>query len=193
VPAYLTYVGATQVNFQVPNVPVGTSANVVVIANCGGSNPTPTVAVAVPVQAATPEFLYWVKNASGINPVIAVNAVTGAYVGATGLIAGVNFVPAKPGDYLTIYGVSFGATNPAIPPGAASASIASVTNTPSAMLGATALTTANLLYVGVSPGTAGLYQVNIQVPAGLADGDYPLALTLGTFATPAGAYLTIQN
>jgi uncharacterized protein (TIGR03437 family) len=35
--------------------------------------------------------------------------------------------------------------------------------------------------------------MNIQVPAGLADGNYPLILTLGTFSTPTGAYLTIQN
>jgi uncharacterized protein (TIGR03437 family) len=193
VPAFLTYVSATQINFQVPEVPVGASANVVVIANCGGSSPTPTAPVAVPVQAATPEFLYWVKNATGANPVIAVNAVTGAYVGATGLIAGVNFVPAKPGDYLTIYGVSFGPTNPAIAPGIAPASVAGVTNAYSAVLGTNALPEANLLYVGASPGTAGLYQMNIQVPAGLADGNYPLVLTLGTFSTPTGAYLTIQN
>jgi uncharacterized protein (TIGR03437 family) len=191
VPAFLTYVSATQINFQVPHVPVGTSANVVVVTNCGAANPVPTAGVAVPVQAATPEFLYWVKNANGINPVIAINAVTGAYVGATGLIAGVTFVPAKPGDYLTIYGVSFGPTSPAIAPGAAPAAVAGTTNAGSVTLGTTPSFAP--LYVGVSPGTAGLYQLNIQVPAGLPNGDYPLILKLGSFSTPTGAYLTIQN
>jgi uncharacterized protein (TIGR03437 family) len=149
-------------------------------------------AISAPTLAATPEFLFWVKNATGTNPVIAVNAVTGAYVGAAGLIPGVSFAPAKPGDYLTIYGISFGATNPAVAPGAAPSAIAPVANA-TVTFGTSPLPAANLIYVGVSPGTAGLYQVNIQVPAGLADGDYPLTLNLGSFSTPMGAYLTVKN
>jgi uncharacterized protein (TIGR03437 family) len=92
---------------------------------------------------------------------------------------------------LTIYGISFGATNPAATPGTAPTAIAPVPNA-TVTLGTSALPPANV-YVGVSPGTAGLYQVNIQVPAGLADGDYPLTLNLGSFSTPAGAYLSVKN
>ena len=44
----------------------------------------------------------------------------------------------------------------------------------------------------LAPGFAGLYQVAIQIPQ-LADGDYPLVLTLGTFATPAGGFITVKN
>jgi uncharacterized protein (TIGR03437 family) len=191
-PAYLTYVGATQINVQVPNVPASGTASVQVIANCGTSSALQSTPLTVATQAATPEFLFWVKNASGRNPVIAVNAVTYAYVGAAGLIPGLTFVPAKPGDYLTIYGVSFGPTNPAIAPGAASATVAPTTNAPSVQLGSYTLSGAGI-YAGISPGTAGLYQLNIQIPAGLADGDYPLVLNLGSFSTPPGAFLTIRN
>ncbi len=189
-PAFLTYVGASQVNIQVPAVRVGVSVPVQVTTGCGSASSLIGPVVSVPTLAATPEFLFWVKNASGANPVIAVNAVTGDYVGATGLIPGVTFVPAKPGDYLTIYGVSFGATNPAVAPGVAPSAIAPVAN---ATLTLGTLPAAAPLYVGVSPGTAGLYQVNIQVPAGLADGNYPLTLNIGTFSTPVGAYLTVKN
>jgi uncharacterized protein (TIGR03437 family) len=52
---------------------------------------------------------------------------------------------------------------------------------------------ANVLYAGVSPGTAGLYQLNMRVPAGLADGDYPISLRLGGFVTPSGGYFTVKN
>ena len=52
---------------------------------------------------------------------------------------------------------------------------------------------ASVLYAGVSPGTAGLYQLNIRVPAGLADGDYPISLRLGGFVTPSGGYITVKN
>lgn len=190
--AFLTYVGPAQVNVQVPAVHVGVNVQVEVITGCGSPTPLAGPAITVPTLAATPEFLFWVKNAGGANPVIAVNAVTGAYVGAAGLIPGASFLPAKPGDYLTIYGISFGATNPVVAPGAAPSAIAPVGNA-SVTLGTSALPSANPIYVGVSPGTAGLYQVNIQVPAGLADGDYPLMLNVGGFSTPSGAFLTVKN
>jgi uncharacterized protein (TIGR03437 family) len=55
------------------------------------------------------------------------------------------------------------------------------------------LDASSVLYAGVSPGTAGLYQVNIQVPANLADGDYPITLVLGSFSTPVGGFVTVKN
>jgi uncharacterized protein (TIGR03437 family) len=109
---FLTYVSPTQINLQVPSISVGGNVNVVVVANCGAANEARSAAVAAPSAAASPEFLYWVKNASGKDPVVAVNSVTGGYVGATGLIPGLTFAPAKPGDYLTIYAISFGPTTP---------------------------------------------------------------------------------
>jgi uncharacterized protein (TIGR03437 family) len=163
-----------------------------VTTGCGSATPVVGPTISVPTLAATPEFLFWVKNAIGANPVIAVNAVSGVYVGSAGLIPGVAFTPARPGDYLTIYGISFGGTNPAVAPGAAPTVIAPVANA-SVTLGTNPLPAADLIYVGASPGTAGLYQVNIQVPAGLADGDYPITLNLGAFSTPTGAYLTVKN
>ena len=39
----------------------------------------------------------------------------------------------------------------------------------------------------------GVVSVNIQGPAGLADGDYPLSLNVNGVSTPAGAYLTVKN
>ncbi len=191
-PAFLTYVSPTQVNIQVPAIHVGGNVQVQVTSGCGTSGALSGPAVSVAAMTATPEFLFWTKNANGVNPVIAVNAVTGAYVGAAGLISGVPFAPAKPGDYLTIYGVSFGATNPAVAPGVAPSAIAPIPNA-SMTIGGNPMPAANLIYVGASPGTAGLYQVNIQLPAGFADGDYPLTLTVNGVTTPAGAYVTVKN
>ena len=103
------------------------------------------------------------------------------------------FTPAKPGDILTIYGVSFGPTNPAVPTGQAAANVAPSTSTPAVSLGTLNMNAQDVLYAGASPGTPGLYQLNIRVPANLPDGDYPLSLTLGSFSTPAGAFLTVKN
>jgi uncharacterized protein (TIGR03437 family) len=189
-PAFVTLVVPGQVNFQVPNVPVDSTVNVQVVTDCGGPNEQKSPAVAVATKAATPEVLYWVASASGKNPIIAVNAVTYSYIGAVGLIPGVSFAPAKPGDILTLYGISFGPTAPPVAPGAPPPAIASTTNVAGVKFGSSTITA---LYSGLSQGSAGLYQLNIQVPAGLADGDYPVVLTLGTSSTPTGGYITVKN
>jgi uncharacterized protein (TIGR03437 family) len=122
-----------------------------------------------------------------------VNAVTGAYVGASGLIAGLGFAPAKPGDILTIYGVSFGPTAPAFAPGTAPANTAATVNAASVKMGSVTLNAEDVLYAGVSPGIAGLYQLNIRVPANLGDGDQAVTLTLGSFQTPALGFITVKT
>jgi len=51
----------------------------------------------------------------------------------------------------------------------------------------------------LAPGYAGLYQVAIQVPASLANGDWPIVATIGSTAlfnvtsSPGGVILTVQN
>ena len=191
--AFLTYVSPAQINFQVPPVTLDTMVNAVVVANCGASNEARSPAVPIRSAAASPEFLYWVKNADGRDPVVALNALTGAYAGAPGLIPGLTFAPAKPGDILTIYGVSFGPTTPSFAPGSAPATLGYTTNVPGVTMGTVTLSQADVLYAGVSPGIAGLYQLNIRVPANLPDGDQPLTLTLGSFQTPSVGFVTVKG
>ena len=193
VPAFVTFASPTQINFQVPTIPVNAAVNVQVLSNCGASDELQSAVQSVATLAATPEFLYWLKNANGSDPVVAVDSVTGAYIGAAGLIPGAIFTPAKPGEILTIYGVSFGPTNPAAVPGTPPTGAAQSIYTAAVTLGTVNLDPSAIFYAGVSPGTAGLYQLNIQVPASLADGDYPLVLTLGSFTTPAGGFITVKN
>ena len=191
-PAFITYVGPGQINIQVPAVPMGTTVDVQVTTSCGTANTLQSVIQRVATQPATPELLYWLHNAYGRNPVCAVDAITGAKIGTTGLIQGLTFTPARPGEILTIYGISFGLTNPAVAPGVLAPGAASTTNNPVVMLGTVTLDSSDVLYAGVSPGSAGLYQLNIRVPA-LGDGDYPVTLSLGSFNAAVGGYLTVKN
>src|SRR5581483_8977414 len=92
----------TQINFQVPTVPAGNST-VQVITNCDGVNSQTSNSAQVTVAASAPEFFYFVTNANGHNPIAAINATTGAYIGAPGLIPGASFTPAKVGDVLTLF------------------------------------------------------------------------------------------
>jgi uncharacterized protein (TIGR03437 family) len=45
----------------------------------------------------------------------------------------------------------------------------------------------------LSPGFAGLYQVAIQVPASMADGDYPLVATVAGASSPDGVILSVKK
>ena len=113
-------------------------------------------------------------------------------MGASGLISGATFTPAAPGEYLTLFATGFGATNPSFAPGVLPSGTPSVTAPVSITFGGVTLAPSDVLYVGLSQ-FAGLYQVDIKVPAGIADGNQPLVITVGGVASAAGAFITVQN
>ena len=98
--------------------------------------------------------------------------------------------PAKPGDILTIYATSLGATAESIAPGGFAAGASAVGGEVSIRLGGETLSAADVLYVGVSPGSL-IYQVNLRVPRGRSFGNLPLEITVGGIRSPANAYLTV--
>jgi uncharacterized protein (TIGR03437 family) len=190
-PGFLTFVSSRQINFQTPDVPVNTKVNVQVITNCGTSSEIKSGEWSISTQVATPEFLYWTNDGRQNKPVVAVNAVTGAYIGAPGLIPGLTFTPAKPGDFLTLYCISLGPTNPSISPGLAAAAPAKMVSNPPIHIGTAPLSAANILYIGVTPGTAGLYQINIRLP-NLPDGDQQIVV--GDLPrSPQDGFITVKN
>jgi uncharacterized protein (TIGR03437 family) len=188
-PIFAVYPG--QINVQVPAVTPG-NVPVQVIAGCDTPQAVATPPVTIAAQATAPEFFYFTHNSNGANPVAAINAVSGGYIGAPGLISGAVFTPTKSGDYLTLFATGFGATNPPFVPGVLPSGTAPVTAPVSITLGGVTLDPSDILYVGLSQ-FAGLYQVNIQVPAGVPNGNQPLVITVGGVASPAGAFITVQN
>jgi uncharacterized protein (TIGR03437 family) len=121
--------------------------------------------------------------------VAAVEATTNAYVGTPGLIPGATFAPAHAGDVLTAYGVGWGPTSPAVSIGILAAGAAQLTSSYSLTLGGK---TAEISYIGLSPDSAGLYQVNFTVPAGLS-GNQPLVLTVDGVTTTSNAFIPIAD
>ena len=180
-----------QLNIQVPKLPPGPAA-VTVINKCDTPQAETSLPLNVMVQAAAPEFFYFAHAANGHNPIAAVNALTGGYVGSAGLIPGASSTPAKPGDILTLFGTAFGATDPAFDPGVLPGSAAQVTAPLSIVFGGVTLAASDILYVGVTQ-FAGLYQVNLRVPDGVADGDQPLVITVGGVSSPANAFITVSR
>jgi uncharacterized protein (TIGR03437 family) len=92
--------------------------------------------------------------------------------------------PASAGDSLAIYCAGLGPVLPPVADGAAApASPLSQTTLPvSVTIGGQ---NAQVLFSGLAPGFAGLYQVNAVVPAGVAAGSSaPVVVTAGGFSSP---------
>jgi uncharacterized protein (TIGR03437 family) len=189
--APLLAVSPSQLTVQVPAVAPGAVA-VRVIRNCGASDEARSEAVNVTARAATPELIYLRSNTDGRNPVAAVSA-TGEWVGAANAVPGVKLTPAKPGDIIVLYALGLGATTPEVEPGLPAPGVAQVAGDFHLSVGGVEVGASDLFYAGASPSFLGLYQINLRVPAGVASGDQPVSIRVGSQASPAGAYLTVAQ
>jgi uncharacterized protein (TIGR03437 family) len=90
--------------------------------------------------------------------------------------------PARPGEYLLIYCTGLGAVGTPVKSGdsAPSAPLAQTTNLPAVSIGGLPAT---VIYSGLAPGFAGLYQINAQAPAGLSTGNQPLQIAIAGVAS----------
>ncbi len=185
----LFFVSPGQINALAGDVPSSGTVPVSVVTNCGTANEVVSAPMNVAVGAVSPEFLYFVQNANGVDPVAALDYTTGVEVGSAA-----PFAPAKVGDLIIAYGVGWGATQPAANIGTLASGAASLTNTISVTLGGVPVDVMSpSFYAGLSPGSAGLYQMNFIVPPGVPAGNEQLVLTVDGVSSPPMAYLTIGN
>jgi uncharacterized protein (TIGR03437 family) len=84
--------------------------------------------------------------------------------------------PARAGEFLAVYATGLGATTPSVSSGspASSTTLAVTQIAPTATIGGIA---APVRFAGMAPGFVGLYQVNLEVPAGVPGGQQTLILT----------------
>jgi uncharacterized protein (TIGR03437 family) len=109
-----------------------------------------------------------------------------------GTISGLLTVPAKPGDVIILWGTGFGPTNPSTPVGV---NVPSSTTyyTANEVMVTLGKTPATVYATALSPGFAGLYQVAIQIPTSLANGDYPVVATVFGAQSPSATLITVQQ
>ena len=93
---------------------------------------------------------------------------------------------------VTLYATGLGATNPAFAAGQLPDQAASVSGV-QVTIGSVTLSASDLLYAGVTPGFAGLYQLNIRIPGGVPDGDQSVVLSVNGVRSPSGGYVTIKQ
>lgn len=96
----------------------------------------------------------------------------------------------RPGDVVVLYATGLGPVTRIPETGAANPAGATPVDAPvSATLGGLP---AEVLYAGLTPGFAGLYQINLRIPDA-ANGTQPLVVTVGGAATQAGVLLRVQR
>ena len=185
-PAYLSYASPTQVNIQAPDDTATGIVNVTVTS--GGATASSTVNLA----SFGPSFS--LLDATHVAAIILRSDNSGTYgggsydiVGPTGTSLGYKTVAAKAGDVVELFGVGFGPTNPVVPAGHAYSGAAPTTNPVQLQIHGTTVTP---FFSGISG--AGLYQINLTIPAGLGTGDQPLLATVGGVSTQSFVVLSLQ-
>ncbi len=152
--------GQQQINFQVPwEVASGPNATIAV-----SNNGTAGASISVPVLAAQP----------GIFNYSAGGNTFGAILHANFQLADTAH-PAKPGETVLIYCTGLGAVSS--PPADGAAGNGQPTSLmPTVMIGGTK---AIVSFSGLAPGFVGLYQINAEIPAGLASGSQTVLVEAG--------------
>jgi uncharacterized protein (TIGR03437 family) len=185
-PAYLRFVSPGQINLQAPNDTATGSVPVIVTTASGTYRSAATLAHFAPSFS-----LLDSKHVMGI--ILRSNG-SGAHdggahdiLGPTGSSLGYATVAAKAGDNVELFGVGFGPTTPPVPAGQAFSGTAATTNPVLLKIGATKVTPS---FAALS--SAGLYQINVTIPANLATGDLPLVATVGGVQTQPGVVISLQ-
>ncbi len=189
VPLFLVF--PTQVNAQVPHDLAPGQSQVQVIRGCGAGEEQRSPAATVTTAAVSPAFFNFRNNPDGINPVAAQHGGDPELVGAPGSIPGLALTPAEPGEYVTLFGTGFGATEPPLATG--QRGVAGLASEISFAFGGIAVPPEDVYYAGASPCCAGLYQFTVRVPSDTPDGDAPVIATVQDVSTPDGPFLTVRR
>jgi len=178
-PGYISYISPTQINLVVPTL--GSASGVVVTNSGATSNLVNPV-----VKTAGPGFFLWPGNQA------VATRQDFSLAAKAGTFAGLPTVAAKPGDVIILYGTGFGATAPAVPTGVQVPSDQTYSTSSPPVITINNLS-ATVYGAALAPGFAGLYQVAIQVPSSLGDGDWPITASIGGGQSAAGAVLSVKK
>ncbi len=176
--AYIGFVSPTQINVLLPSDTNATTLQLQV-RNPAGITPL----LPLTVQASLPQML----TLDG--KYVTATHADGSFVGKPGLVGSAASTPAHPGETIFLYGTGCGPTSPALIPGQMPAQANALVTLPQITIGGAA---AAVNSGGVVPGTGGVYQFAVQVPASAANGDLPVIAQLGT-ATSVTTLITVQK
>jgi uncharacterized protein (TIGR03437 family) len=171
----IRYAASSRIDIQMPFNLTGATANIQVTYAGNVSDSVP-----VPVQATFPGL--FAQRSGGTGQAKAANQD-----GTPNSITS----PAKRGSYITVYGIGLGAVNPSavagqVPP---ASPLSTAVNPVAASIGGVPATVS---FAGLAPGYAGLYQINILVPDGVADGAQEVIVSNANVASQNGLQIQIK-
>jgi uncharacterized protein (TIGR03437 family) len=180
-PSFVSYIGPTQINAQVPDDSVS-GPRLVQVINNGVASDTFTAQL----QVYSPALFTWPGNyAVATHTDFTLAAKPSEFPALT-------TVPAKPGEVIILWGTGCGPTNPAVPAGQLVPDdlVHTLTTVPTVTISAEATE-----YLGgaLAPHSAGLYQLAVRVPADTPDGDWPIVIKIGGVSSPAAVLLTVKK
>jgi uncharacterized protein (TIGR03437 family) len=173
-PAPLMYVSDGQVNFLVPSDQIEGDVPVRVVRE-GVTGPEITVTLADAVPALFQTAAGYAIAAHVDNSLVAPGS------------------PAQAGEIIVVYACGLGRTQPNSAPGVIpqNAAVIQGLSNLTVYLGGTAVDPASILYAGVSPGSAGLYQINLVLPDNLGT-DPEIRVAIAGQSSPAGLKLAVE-
>jgi uncharacterized protein (TIGR03118 family) len=174
-PAYVYFVSPRQVNFIAP-ADSNQGMVSVIVTNSGLSS----AAMSAQLQQVSPGF-FGIPNSKYV---VATHA-DGTLVGPTTLLPGLT-TPAQPGETIVLYGTGFGPTNPAADGQVLTGPVPAAMQPTVSIGGAPAQVT----FAGLI--SAGLFQVNVQVPSTLSNGDAAVTAQAGTAKSQANVFIAVQ-
>ncbi len=179
-PLPLLYAAGSVVNVQIPyDAAVNSTQQLVVQRGNAISVPVP-----IAVFTASPSVLSTNASGSGQGHVYVIGA------GAIETLADTN-APATAGNPVVIYCVGLGAVTPGRSAGAVAPSSLTTADAPVTVTFGNQTVTAG--FAGLTPGLAGLYQVNVNVPPGVTPGNQvPVTISVGGKSSSGSIYMAIK-
>ena len=160
-----------QINLQIPFELEGQSQAEVIVNNNGVLSQPETVSI-----GAAPAL--FTLSQDGIGPAAAQHDSDSSNVTAGR--------PATAGEVIRLYATGLGAVQPGVESGAAPGGLSRAAGTVTVTIGGQ---TAEAQFAGLAPNFAGLYQINVRVPAGVAAGDASVVVSVD--GTPATGRATV--
>jgi uncharacterized protein (TIGR03437 family) len=175
--AYIVAVTPNLIDVLTPSL--GTGAAAVTVTTAAGTS----VPFSTAVQAAEPGLFVWPGNQ------IVATHLDYSYAVQNGTFS-VTTAPAKPGEPIILWGTGFGVTSPAAPDGQVAPPGAYTLNGVTVKVGGVPVT---VLGAALASGSAGVYQIAIQLPANMPDGDYEVVATASGAQSPSNVLITVQK
>jgi uncharacterized protein (TIGR03437 family) len=187
VSAYVEYVSPGQVNIITPDVSAASAGMPVVLKATG----KPDVTAWIDSAPVVPTLFTWITGTAESGAYVVAQHADYSNVGKSGLFPGkpANFTtPARPGETIVLYGTGFGPTTPPAKSGVLTDKSYPLAPTPSATIGGI---TAQVVYAGLVPSLANVYQLNVVVPPNAPNGDLPLLTTTSVVTSTSGGGITL--